>query len=61
MPKAFYSTREVAEMMGISMQGAQAIMRTLAMRGMAMKVGNRYRVRMTVFRRWLEEQGAGAA
>lgn len=61
MPKAFYSTREVAEMLDISLHNAQAVLRSLAMRGMAMKVGNRYKVRMTVFKRWLEEQGAGAA
>lgn len=61
MPKAFYNTREIAEMMGVKLPTAQSIMRALAMRGMAMKIGNRYRVRMTVFKRWLEEQGAGAA
>ena len=48
-------------MMGVKLSTAQCIMRALAMRGQAMKVGNRYRVRMTVFKRWLEEQGAGAA
>lgn len=61
MPKAFYSTKEIAEIMEVKPSTAQCIMRALAMRGQAMKVGNRYRVRMTVFKRWLEEQGAGAA
>lgn len=61
MPKAFYSSNEVAEMMGISLHSAQAVLRRLAEKGMAMKIGNRYRVRMTVFKKWLEEQGAGAA
>ena len=61
MPKAFYSTKEIAEIMDVKPSTAQCIMRALAMHGQAMKVGNRYRVRMTVFKRWLEEQEAGAA
>lgn len=61
MPKAFYSTKEIAEIMDVKLSTAQCIMRALAMCGQAMKVGNRYRVRMKVFERWLAEREAGAA
>lgn len=47
--------------MDVKPSTAQCIMRALAMRGQAMKVGNRYRVRMKVFERWLAEREAGAA
>lgn len=56
MPKAFYSTREIAETLGITPNTAREMMRAWNMQGLAMRISNRYRVRMSTFDRWLAEQ-----
>lgn len=56
MPKAFYSTREIAEILDVTQNTARETMRMLSMQGLAMRISNRYRVRMSTFERWLAEQ-----
>lgn len=60
MPKAFYSTSEVAETLGITPNTAREMMRAWYMQGLAMRINNRYRIRISTFNRWLSEQEATA-
>lgn len=56
MPKAFYSTSEIAEILSVTPNTAREMMRMWSMQGRAMRISNRYRIRMSAFDRWLAEQ-----
>lgn len=59
MPKAFYSTREVAEIMGICRASASELMRMFYAQGKAVKLPGQkgsYRIRMSYFKKWLYDQ-----
>ena len=53
--RAYYSTGDIAELLGVSRTKSLYIMRELAQREMAFKHGKTYRVRIRVFDKWLEE------
>jgi len=61
MPKEFYNSSEIAERLGLTAYQVNQLMHQFEANHAAVRIGRQYRIRMSVFDRWLNEQDGGPA